>query len=134
MNNALLLLGGEGGGSTFSLIIMLVLMGLLMYFLMWRPQKKKEKQAQELRNSIEVGDEVTTIGGIVGRVVSIKEDTFVIETAGERSRMRFKRWAIQDVGKLSLESSGEVAPAQPAEKKGFFANLFGSKKSDEADK
>ena len=74
-------------------------------------EKKKEKQAAELRNSIDVGDEVTTIGGIVGRVVSIKEDTFVLETAGDRSRIRFKRWAIQDVGKLSLDSAAEAEQA-----------------------
>lgn len=115
------LFGGENGGSggTISFIIMIVILALAAYFLMYRPQKKKEKQAAEKRNSLEIGDEVTTIGGIVGRVVSLKEDTFVIETAGDRSRMRFKRWAIQEVGKLSLESEGEgVKPARantPAE-------------------
>lgn len=121
---------GAGG---YSMLLMLAVMIGAMYFLMIRPQKKKEKQAQELRNSIEIGDEVTTIGGIVGRVVNVKEDTFVIETAGERSRMRFKRWAIQEVGKLSLESSGEVEakPAGDSESKGgFFSNLFGGKKKD----
>ncbi len=101
--------GTSGFFGSYGMIIILVVMVGAMYLLMWRPQKKKEKQAQELRNSIEIGDEVTTIGGIVGRVVSVKEDTFVIETAGERSRMRFKRWAIQEVGKLSLESSEESA-------------------------
>jgi preprotein translocase subunit YajC len=105
---------GPLGGSNVYLIVMLVLMGVLMYFLMWRPQKKKEKKAQELRNSIEIGDEVTTIGGIVGRVVSIKEDTFVLETAGDRSKMRFRRWAIQEVGKLSLE--GEADASKTSEK------------------
>ena len=91
----------------YSFIIMLVVFGVIMYFMIIRPQKKREKQQQELRSSIEVGDEVTTIGGIVGRVVSIKEDTFVLETAGDRSRMRFRRWAIQEVSKLSLEGEGD---------------------------
>lgn len=129
MNLAVFGLFGTGGDMSFLIII--VAMVAAMYFLMIRPQKKKEKEAQELRGSIEIGDEVTTIGGIVGRVVSIKEDTFVIETAGERSRMRFKRWAIQDVGKLSLEASGD-SPAPQPEKKGFFASLFGGggKKKD----
>lgn len=123
----------EGGAGGYSVLLMLAVMIGAMYFLMIRPQKKKEKQAQELRNSIEIGDEVTTIGGIVGRVVNVKEDTFVIETAGERSRMRFKRWAIQEVGKLSLESSGEVEakPAASESKGGFFSNLFGGKKNDQ---
>lgn len=121
-----------GGGPSF--IIIIVVMLVAMYFLMMRPQKKKEKQAAELRNSIDIGDEVTTIGGIVGRVVSVKEDTFVIETAGERSRMRFKRWAIQDVGKLSMESSADAEPTPAAtqdasEKKGLFG--FGRKKKEE---
>ena len=124
MNFALLLLGE--GASSYSFLIMIAVMGLAMYFLMWRPQKKKEKDAKDLRSSIEIGDEITTIGGIVGRVVSLKEDTFVLETAGERSRMRFKRWAIQDVGKLSLESNGDVSSTPKEEKKGFFG--FGKKK------
>lgn len=120
---------GLFGGSSF--IIIIAVMGVAMYFLMYRPNKKKEKQATELRNSIDIGDEVTTIGGIVGRVVSVKEDTFVIETAGERSRMRFRRWAIQDVGKLSLDSApSDMGAEKQPEKTGFFAGLFGKKKKD----
>ena len=96
-----------GGFGDMSIFLIMGVMLVAMYFLMWRPNKKKEKQAAELRNSLEVGDEVTTIGGIVGRVISLKEDTFVLETAGERSRLRFKRWAIQEVNKLSLEPVGD---------------------------
>ena len=125
-----LLLGGGGGDMSFLIII--GVMVAAMYFLMIRPQKKKEKEAQNLRGSIEIGDEITTIGGIVGRVVSIKEDTFVLETAGERSRMRFKRWAIQDVNKLTLEAEGGVSATAQTEKKGFLSGLFGSK--NESDK
>ena len=80
---------------------------VLLYFFMIRPQKKKEKQAADMRNSIEVGDGITTIGGIVGRVASIKEDTFVLETGSDRVKMRFKRWAIQDVEKLSLDTPAD---------------------------
>ncbi|MGL4667346.1 MAG: preprotein translocase subunit YajC [Saezia sp.] len=106
MNLAILAANAQGG-STWTFILMIVVLALALYFLMWRPQKKKEKKASDMRNSLDVGDEVTTIGGIVGRVVSLKEDTFVIETAGDRSRMRFKRWAIQEVGKLSMEEDGD---------------------------
>lgn len=109
------LLAADPAGNTM-LIVTMVAMVALIYFLMWRPQKKKEKQATEMRNSIEVGDEVTTIGGIVGRVVNLKEDTFVIETAGDRSRMRFKRWAIQDVEKLNLEGASEGSEGLKTEK------------------
>ena len=76
---------------------------VVMYFLMIRPQKKKDKQLQDLRNALEIGDNVTTIGGIVGRVVALKDDTIVLETGTERNKVRFKRWAVQDVEKLVVE-------------------------------
>ncbi len=73
----------------------IVLIFVVMYFILIRPQRKKEKETQKMRNNLQVGDEITTIGGVVGIVVSIKEDTVVIETAGERNKIRIKRWAIQ---------------------------------------
>lgn len=85
----------------------IVVMIALLYFLMIRPQNKKEKKAAEMRNSIEVGDSVTTIGGITGHVASIKEDTFVLESGSDRVKMRFKRWAIQEVEKLSMDDEKE---------------------------
>ena len=92
-------------GSILATFLPLVLMLLLVYFMMIRPQRKKEKETQTMRNSIEIGDGITTIGGIVGHVVSIKEDTFVLETGNDRVKMRFKRWAIQDVEKLKLDTT-----------------------------
>ena len=94
------------------LIIQFALLGVIIYFFMIRPQKKKEKQAADMRNSIEVGDGITTIGGIVGRVASIKEDTFVLETGSDRVKMRFKRWAIQDVEKLSLDTPADSSASK----------------------
>lgn len=73
----------------------LVLVLVIMYFLMIRPQKKKEKKTQEMRNNLQVGDEIITIGGVIGRVVSLREDTLVIETGSDRSKVRIKRWAVQ---------------------------------------
>lgn len=73
----------------------------VMYFMLIRPQKKREKKLQVMRNSIEIGDGVTTVGGIVGRVISIKEDTIVVETAS--AKIRFKRWAVSEVEKLDVE-------------------------------
>ena len=92
--------------TTSMLVTFVPLIGMvvLLYFFMIRPQKKKEKQAADMRNSIEG---ITTIGGIVGRVASIKEDTFVLETGSDRVKMRFKRWAIQDVEKLSLDTPAD---------------------------
>ena len=89
-------------------IIPLILMVVVLYFLMIRPQSKKEKKDKEMRNSIEVGDGITTIGGLVGRVASIKEDTFVLETGSDRVKIRMKRWAIQSVEKLKSDRSHVV--------------------------
>lgn len=86
------------GGSMWVMLIQLlpiVLIFVIMYFLLIRPQKKKEKQAQEMRNNLQIGDEVITVGGIIGRVVSVREDTVVVETGSDRSKVRVKRWAIQ---------------------------------------
>ena len=75
----------------------IVLMIVLFYFFAIRPQKKQEKKDAEMRNNLQVGDEVTTIGGIIGKVVSIKEETFVLETTKDRTRIRFLRGAIRSV-------------------------------------
>jgi len=80
----------------------------VFYFLLIRPQKKKEKETQRMRNSIQVGDEIVTAGGIVGLVVSIKEDTVVIETGNDRSKVRIKRWAIQSNETVHDDVNAEV--------------------------
>lgn len=73
----------------------LILIFVVFYFILIRPQKKKDKETQKMRANVQVGDEIITIGGIIGLVVSLKEDNVVIETAGERNKIRIKRWAIQ---------------------------------------
>ena len=73
----------------------LVLVLVIMYFMLIRPQRKKEKKIQEMRNNLQVGDEIITSGGIIGRVVSLREDTILIETGSDRSKIRIKRWAVQ---------------------------------------
>lgn len=78
-------------------IISIVVIFVFMYFFMIRPQKKKEKEDQEMRDALAVGDEVTTIGGIIGKVVSIKEETFVLETTKNKTRIRFLKGAIRSV-------------------------------------
>ena len=77
-------------------IVPFLLLIVVFYFVLIRPQRKRDKETQRMRNSIQVGDEVLTVGGIVGLVVSIKEDTVVMETGGDRSKIRLKRWAIQE--------------------------------------
>lgn len=112
------LFGGGGSaaadgtsGSKYGSIILLVVMAVAMYFLMIRPQKKKEKETQELRDSIQIGDEITTIGGIMGRVVTVKDDSIVIETGADRVKMRFQRWAIQtnDTANARMEAERKAA-------------------------
>ena len=83
----------------------LVLFFVVFYFLLIRPQRKKDKEAQNMRNNIQVGDEIVTAGGIVGRVVSVREDTLVVETGGERSKVRIKRWAVQSNQTIHDETS-----------------------------
>lgn len=88
----------SGSGGTMGLVGMLVMWAVIigvMYFLMIRPQKKKQKAEQKMRESVRVGDEITTIGGICGRILNIKEDSFVIETSVDRSKMVIKKWAMQ---------------------------------------
>ena len=75
-------------------IIMIVLMFAMLYFFMIRPENKRKKEAETLRNSLSVGDEVTTIGGITGTVCTVKENTVVIETGADRVRIEITKWAV----------------------------------------
>jgi preprotein translocase subunit YajC len=81
----------------FTMIIMLVGLLVVMYFVMIRPQKKQEKEQNDMRNNLAVGDEITTIGGIIGKIVSIKEETCVIETSHERTKIRILKSAVSRV-------------------------------------
>ncbi len=81
-----------------STIIMLVVLFAIMYFLMIRPENKRKKKAQEMRDSLKKGDVITTIGGIVGKIVSVTKDTIVIETSEDRVRMELTKWAVSTTG------------------------------------
>ena len=93
-----------GGGS---MLIMLLVMIVVMYFMIWRPESKRKKQAEEMRSSLKKGDQITTIGGIVGKIVHVTDDTIVIETSDDRVRMELAKWAV---------STNNSNP--PADKKG----------------
>ncbi len=89
---------GSGSlGGSITMIVMLVLMLAAFYFFGIRPQKKQEKENNAMRNNLAVGDEITTIGGIIGKIVSIKEETCVIETAHERTKIRILKTAVSRV-------------------------------------
>ncbi len=85
------------GANAVTTIIMLVAMIAVFYFFMYRPQKKQEKESNDMRNGLQVGDEITTIGGIIGKIVSIKDETVLIETSNERNKIRILRTAVRNV-------------------------------------
>ena len=91
------LTGFAGFFAQYGFLIIMIGMLVLMYFVTIRPQQKRQKEEQKMRNNLRVGDELTTIGGIKGRVVSIKDETVTIETGADRSKIQFEKWAIQTV-------------------------------------
>jgi len=92
-----------GGG--FEMIIMIVVMVGIFYFFMIRPENKKKKKLAEMRNNLSVGDTITTIGGIFGKVVSISDEKVTFETSEDRVRIQVARWAISTVGRATEEPS-----------------------------
>ena len=97
----------EPAGFNWVSLAMIAAMLALLYFFMIRPQKKQEKEVNSMRNSLMVGDEITTIGGITGKVVNIKDDRFVIESGADQVRIEFAKWAL---------SSNDTAAAAAKEK------------------
>jgi len=93
--NILLAVQPEAGNPMLTLLLPMVMIFAVMYLLMIRPQRKREKLQREMRSRLEVGDEIITIGGIIGRVVSLREDSLVIETGSDRSKIRITRGAVQ---------------------------------------
>lgn len=85
------------GGSSWISLVMIVGMLVLLYFFMIRPQKKQEKEVNAMRNSLMVGDEITTIGGIIGKIVSIKDETLVLETSRDGTKIRILKSAVRNV-------------------------------------
>ena len=109
MLNFAFLLEGEGGngGSGWLSIGMIVLLFVMLYFFMIRPQKKQQKRDEEMRGALQVGDEVTTIGGIIGKVISIKGETFVLETTKDKTKIRFHKWAVKNVDVKAEDAQAE---------------------------
>ena len=98
-----------GGG--MSMIIMLVIMFAIFYFLFIRPENKRKKKTEEMRSTLSLGDEITTIGGIVGKIVQVTEDTITFETGEDRVRIQIKKWGISTTAKM------EAAEAEARSKK-----------------
>ena len=130
MTNFLPTLAEAPSANSFSsmlpMILIYVAIFAALYFFLLRPNSKKKKEEAQMRNSLEIGDEITTIGGIMGRVVAIKddEDAIIIETGSDRVKMKFKKWCISTVDTVKEQP----ATAQP-EKKSFF----GRKKKEDVE-
>ena len=103
--SALLTQSTEGTAGFMSMILPLVILIAVFYFLLIRPENKKKKAAAKMRSELAVGDEITTIGGIVGTICQVKEDTIIIETSADRVRMEFTKWAISTKGTQSTENA-----------------------------
>ncbi len=123
--NAFNLFGSSGSATTgaegtqqspFTPIILMGVLFVAMYFLTIRPQKKKQKEEQNMRDSIQIGDEITTIGGIMGRVITVKDDSIVIETGADRTKLKFQRWAIQTNNTANDRMAAERKAAEDAKK------------------
>lgn len=95
------------GNSWVTMIIYVVVIGALFYFMLIRPQKKKQKEEQKLRDSLQIGDEILTIGGFYGKIVSIKEDAIVVESVLDHTKQKIARWAIQQ--NLTVHDDGDSA-------------------------
>ena len=114
---------GEGAenptGGSMPMIIMMVALFAAMYFFTIRPQKKQQKMEQQIRENTQIGDEITTIGGICGKVVSVKDDAIVIETGSDRVKIKFKKYAIQTnhTANEKIQAEREATRAAMQEKK-----------------
>lgn len=104
-------------GGMPTMLIMLVLFIAIFYFMILRPEKKKKKDAEDLRNSLHKGDRITTIGGIVGKIVDIKDEKIVIETGEDQVRMELQKWAVMTNETAEKEKSKRAAEAKEAAQK-----------------
>lgn len=116
------------------MLIMLVGMVALMYFMMIRPQKKKQKEEQAMRDNLQSGDEITTIGGIIGRIVTVKDDTIVIETGADRNHIKITRWAVSQNNTANEKLAAERAAAKEAADKEKAARMEAKGKTDKKKK
>ena len=116
---------GLMGTEMFSSIGMLVVMIGVFYFVLIRPENKRKKEAENMRSSVQEGDQITTIGGITGKVVSVKDDKFVIETGADQVRIEFAKWALS-----SNETAAANAQAEAKKRQEEKAKAKAAKKAE----
>ena len=113
-------------GGMASPLIMMVVMFAIFYFMLIRPENKRKKEAEQMRSSVKTGDKITTIGGIIGTVVDVKENSIVVETSADQVRIEFAKWAIstndtadaaaKEKAKKDQEAKAKAKAAKKAEK------------------
>ena len=113
------------GGSLASTVIMLVAMFAIFYFMLIRPENKRKKEAEQMRSAVKVGDHITTIGGIVGVVVNVKDEKFVMETGADQVRIELAKWALS-----SNETAAEAAKAEAKKAQAAKAKEKAAKKAE----
>ena len=113
-----------GAGGMYTIIMLIVMVGI-MYFLMIRPENKRKKEAEAMRNAMKAGDEVVTIGGITGKVVQVKDDKFVIETGADQVRIEVEKWGIG-----SNKTAAEAAKAKAKKDEEAKAKAKAAKKAE----
>ena len=104
-----ILTDGTGGNMTYTIVMLVVMLGIF-YFMLIRPENKRKKEQEQMRSALKNGDQITTIGGITGTVVNVKDDKFVIETGADQVRIEFAKWA------LSTNDSAAAAEKEKAKK------------------
>ena len=112
------ILAAQNGGGIWMTVGMIAVIIIVFYFFGMRPQKKQEQAAQQMRNNLAVGDEITTIGGIIGKIVSIKEETMVIETTRDHTRIRLLKSAVRSVdvpANIKIEAPAEEPKSENTE-------------------
>ena len=116
------------GGS----VVMMLAMLAIFYFMLIRPENKRKKEAEQLRSSLKVGDKITTIGGIVGTVVSVKDEKFVIETGADQVRIEFVKWALSTNDTAAENAKEEAKKAEEAKAKAKAAKKAKKSLDDKA--
>jgi len=115
----------DSTGGMMSTIIMMVVMIGVFYFLLIRPENKRKKEAENMRSSVKTGDQITTIGGIVGTVINVKDDKIVIETGADQVRLEMTKWAISSNDTAAAAAEAEAKKAREAKAKAKAAKKAG---------
>ena len=109
--------GAMGGGDMLMTFLPMIAIIVVFYFMLIRPERKRKKEAEQMRSALKVGDEITTIGGIMGTVVNVKDEKFVIEVGADQVRIEFAKWALSSNDTANAAAREEAKKAQEAKAK-----------------